>query len=170
MTVPAGATLINTATANAQDNEGNNAVASGSAALKSYWFGRTPGYWKNHPEVWNSGYLPGQYVQNIFIIPSVLTTSGVLDLDKNKSKDTLISALAYKGGTTLSGGAQILLRAATAALLNKAYYGSDYPAETSTSAVISHVNAVLATQDRVQYIALATYYDYWNNGVESPLP
>lgn len=170
MTVAPGTTFVNTATANAKDNEGNNAVAMGSANLKSYWFGRTPGFWKNHPDAWKSGYLPAQYVQDVFSIPSTLLKGGILDLDGNSSKDTLMNALSYKGGSTLAGAAQIMLRAATAALLNKAYYGPDYPAETSVSALISHVNTVLATKDRAQYIALGSYYDYWNNGFEGPLP
>ena len=69
-----------------------------------------------------------------------------------------------------AGAAQILLRAATAALLNEAYYGADYPAASSTTALINSVNATLATLDRVQYLALATTLDKWNNGVEGPLP
>ena len=170
MYVAPGTTFVNTASATASDNEGNVALASASASLKSYWYGRSPGYWKNHPESWVSGYLPSQFVQNIFTIPSTLLNAGVLDLDGNKAKDTLISGLAYKGGAGLSGAAQILLRASIAALLNEAYYGADFPAEISVGALISHVNSVLATQNRDMYLALAAEYDKWNNGTESPLP
>lgn len=162
--------LLNVATANAQDNEGNIASASGSALLKTYWYGRTPGYWKNHSEAWISGYLPGQYIQDVFVIPTALKSGTILDLDGNKAKDTLIAGLAYKGGSQLSGAAQILMRAAIAALLNKAYYGADYPAETSIDALIAHVNTILATQSRDEYLTWATYYDKWNNGVEGALP
>ena len=168
---PAGTIFTNTVTAEAKDNENNLATANASASLKNYWFGRTPGYWKNHPEAWLSGYLPSATIQSIFTIPTSLMSGGVkLDLDNNKNIDTLIAGLGYKGGTNLSGGAQILLRASIAALLNKAYYGADYPAETSVSALIAHVNSVLASLNRDKYIALATIYDKWNNGVEGPLP
>ena len=170
MVIGAGATFTNTATAIAKDNENNPATASGSAVIKSYWYGRTPGYWKNHPDAWISGYQPTNKVKDIFTIPSSLLSAGILDLDGNKSNDTLMNALAYKGGTTISGAAQILLRASVAALLNEAYYGADYPAETSTAVLIAHVNSVLATLNRDAYLALATTYDQWNNGVETMLP
>lgn len=170
MVIGAGSSFTNTATAIAKDNENNSATASASAVIKSYWFGRTPGYWKNHASAWISGYLPTQYVQGVFTIPTSLLSVGILDLDGNKSKDTLITALNYQGGTKLAGGAQILLRAAVAALLNEAYYGADYPAASSTTELINNVNTVLATLDRNQYIALAVVLDKWNNGVEGPLP
>lgn len=170
MVIGAGSTFTNTATAIAKDNENNSATASASAVIKSYWFGRTPGYWKNHASAWISGYLPTQLVQGVFTIPTSLLSVGILDLDGNKSKDTLMTALNYQGGTKLAGGAQILLRAAVAALLNEAYYGADYPAASSTTELINNVNTVLATLDRNQYIALAGVLDKWNNGVEGPLP
>ena len=81
-----------------------------------------------------------------------------------------MAGLGYKGGMTLAGAAQILLRASVAALLNEAYYGTKYPAESSVSALIARVNSVLATQNRDSYLALAAEYDKWNNGIESPLP
>ena len=162
--------FTNTVTASAKDNEENPATASASATIKSYWFGRTPGYWKNHPQDWISGYLPTQFVQGVFTIPSSLLSAGILDLDGNRSKDTLMTALGYQGGSKLSGAAQILLRAAVAALLNEAYYGADYPAASTPAELIANVNVALATLDRVQYLALATTLDKWNNGVEGPLP
>jgi hypothetical protein len=110
------------------------------------------------------------FIQEIFNTPSGLLIGGTLDLDKNGLKDNLIAGLAYRGGTGISGAAQILFRAAIAALLNEAYYGADYPGATSTSALIAKVNEVLATNDRAQYLALASYYDYWNNAVHASLP
>ncbi len=170
LVIGAGSSFTNTVTAIAKDNEENAATASASATIKSYWFGRTPGYWKNHPQDWISGYLPTQFVQGVFTIPSSLLSVGILDLDGNKSKDTLLTALGYQGGSKLSGAAQILLRAAVAALLNEAYYGADYPSASTPAELIANVNATLATLDRVQYLALATTLDKWNNGVEGPLP
>lgn len=166
----AGESFTNTATVVGKDNEGNSDTATDSAVVNFWWYGRTPGYWKNHPEAWISGYLPGAYVQNVFTIPTGLLTGSILDLDKNGAKDTLIAGLAYKGGSTVAGGAQILMRAAIAALLNKAYYGGDYPAASSKAALITMVNNALATMDRAQIIALASYFDYWNNANHASLP
>lgn len=170
MVIGAGASFTNTATAIAKDNENNSVSASASALLKSYWFGRSPGYWKNHLEDWNSGYTPTMNIQDVFTVPSSLLSGGILDLDGNKVKDTLMAGLNYKGGSGITGAAQIMFRAAVAALLNEAYYGADFPAESSVSALIARVNTVLATLNRANYLALAGEYDKWNNGVEGPLP
>jgi hypothetical protein len=78
--------------------------------------------------------------------------------------------LGYRGGTTLSGSFQILMRAAIAALLNEAYYGIYYPGATSTTALIAEVNSVLATKSRTSYLTLATTLDNWNNAIHSSLP
>ena len=165
-----GGSFINTATVIAQDNEANSDTATASAAVNFWWFGRTPGYWKNHPEDWNSGYSPNQYIQDVFVIPGGLLSGSILDLDKNGSKDKLIDGLAYRGGTGLSGAAQIMLRATIAALLNEAYYGVDYPGAESTSALIALANAKLATLNRAELILLGGYFDYWNNAVHASLP
>ena len=93
-----------------------------------------------------------------------------MDLNGNRVKDTLMAGLNYRGGSGLSGAAQVLFRASVAALLNEAYYGADFPAESSVPALITRVNTVLATQNRASYLALAGEYDKWNNGVEGPLP
>lgn len=166
----AGTSFTNEATAIGRDNEGNFDSATATAIVKFWWFGRTPGFWKTHPESWISGDTPNVFIQNRFIIPSGFMTGSILDLDKNGNKDRLIDGLGYKGGSTLQGAAQILLRAAIAALLNEEYYGNDYPGATSPAQLVSQVNSVLATQSRSEYLLWASYYDYWNNGVEGPLP
>ena len=170
MVIGAGTSFVNTATAVAKDNENNQVTATATATLKSYWFGRSPGYWKNHPVDWKSGYTPTMNIQDVFNVPSSLLSGGILDLDGNKVKDTLMAGLNYKGGSGITGAAQIMFRAAVAALLNEAYYGADFPAESSVSALITRVNTVLATLNRTSYLALAAEYDKWNNGVEGPLP
>lgn len=166
----AGGSFINIASVTGVDNESNADSATASATVNFWWYGRTPGYWKNHPEAWTSGYTTGQFVQDAFTVPGALLTAGVLDLDKAGGKDTLMAALSYKGGSTLSGGAQILFRAAVAALLNEAYYGADYPIATSATDLINQVNAVLATGTRSAYVTFASYLDYWNNAVHASLP
>ena len=170
LVIGTGSTFVNTATVIVADNEANTATASATATITSTWYGRTPGFWKNHPEAWLSGYTPSANIQSVFTIPSALLTGSNLDLDKNGVKDTLMAGLGYKGGSTLAGAAQILLRASVAALLNEAYYGAGYPGENSVSALIARVNTVLASQNRSSYLALASEYDKWNNGIHSSLP
>ena len=177
----AGETHVNTVTATANDNEGNVATATDDATVAFQWSGRTPGYWKNHPNSWPTFSIvsySGATVQittttlvsQVFNLPSSLRTTctgGVscVDLNKDRKPDTLMNALSYKGGTKLSGAAQTLLRAATAGLLNEAYFGNAYPPYTSVAQFLSAVNSTLATQNRNQYLSLAASIDYWNNGV-----
>jgi uncharacterized repeat protein (TIGR01451 family) len=163
-------TFINTATAVGTDPQQNADTASASATVTFGWYGRTPGYWKNHPEDWTSGYTPTQYVQDVFTVPSTLLKLGILDVGAPSGKDRLIDGLGYQGGSALSGAFQILMRAAIAALLNEAYYGTYFPGATSTSALIAQVNSALATQNRGSYLALATTLDNWNNAIHSSLP
>ncbi len=165
-----GGSFINTASAVAKDNEMNSDTATASATVNFWWYGRTPGYWKNHQEEWNSGYTPIQYIQDVFNVPSGYLTSGVLDLDKNGAKDRLIDGLAYRGGTGLSGAAQIMFRAAITALLNEAYYGADYPGSESKTALVAIVNSKLVLMTRTDLILLAGYFDFWNNAVHASLP
>ena len=170
LVIGTGSTFVNTATVIVADNEANTATASATATITSTWYGRTPGFWKNHPEAWFSGYTPSANIQSVFTVPGALLTGSNLDLDKNGVRDTLMAGLGYKGGSTLAGAAQILLRASVAALLNEAYYGAGYPGENSVSALIARVNTVLASQNRSSYLALASEYDKWNNGIHSSLP
>lgn len=165
-----GGSLTNTATVIARDNEMNTDTATASATIKFWWYGRTPGYWKNHPEAWPTGYLPTAFIQDIFQVPTSLKSADVLNLDRNPAKDTLMAGLSYQGGSTLRGGAQILFRAAIAALLNEAYYGADFPAAASPAELITMVNTTLASESRAQYVTLASLLDYWNNAVHASLP
>ena len=166
----AGGSFINTASVVGTDNESNVDTATASATVNFWWFGRTPGFWKNKPETWPTPYTPSNQIQSIFAIPGALLNSGNLDLDRNGSRDTLMSGLNYRGGSGLSGGAQILMRAAIAALLNETYYGADFPFASSPADLIAKVNVVLATQSRSEYVSYASLLDYWNNAVHASLP
>jgi hypothetical protein len=73
---------------------------------------------------------------------------------------TLLQALAFQGGTTVNGGARILLRAGVAAVLN-AQADIGYP--LTTQQVIDKVNAKLATHDRSKMLTLAKKLDGYNN-------
>jgi uncharacterized repeat protein (TIGR01451 family) len=126
--------------------------------------GCTPGYWKNHLDAW-AGYSPDQTVESVFDVPDAL------GLDN----DTLLTALNYGGGPGQIGAAQILLRAAVAALLNAANPDVGYP--RTEIEIIAAVNTALASGNRSTMLALATALDADNNlgcplnggDVESPL-
>jgi hypothetical protein len=112
--------------------------------------GCTPGYWKV-PQHWDSwvSYTTSQTLESVFDVPDSLGYDNV----------TLVDALSFQGGPGVQGGAQILLRAGVAALLNS--NSVNYP--LTTAQVISQVNAALASLDRDTMLALATTLDGYNN-------
>ncbi len=113
--------------------------------------GCTPGFWKNHPSAWPTAYSPSATVGSVFSGASVFP---------NLAGATLIQGLAFQGGPGTAGAAEILLRAAIAALLNSASFGPGYP--YSTSGVISMTNTALGA-DRGAMISLASNFDAANN-------
>jgi hypothetical protein len=127
-------------------------------------YGDTPGFWKNHTEVWPDGVEPTDTLGDWFIFPPELDIYTFTD-------DSLLEALNYGGGPGLAGGARNFLRAAVAALLNAEYYGKWSPAEPpyvdgypySTDEVVDYVNAVLATLDRDTMLLYAYIFDSYNN-------
>ena len=76
-----------------------------------------------------TGYAQNQTLESVFDVPDTL------GLDNN----TLLDALNYGGGSGVTGGARILLRAAVAALLNAAHPDIDYP--RTPAEIIADVNA-----------------------------
>ena len=114
--------------------------------------GCTPGYWKNHTDSWPpTGYSPAQNVTTVFsqtVLYPALSTS-------------LLNTLSFAGGSGVSGAAEILLRAATAAVLNASHPDVAYP--RSPASVIADVNNALATQNRDSMLALAAALDADNN-------
>jgi hypothetical protein len=74
---------------------------------------------------------------------------------------TLRQALSFRGDSTNTGAAKILLRAAVAALLNSSHPDVDYP--RTTAEVIADVNAALASGDRSTMLDLAAELDADNN-------
>ncbi len=75
--------------------------------------GCTPGYWKNHTEVWQE-FTPVQTIGSVFTgAPAAFSSL------------TLEQGLALRGGPRIAGAQQILLRAAIASLLNAAYDSPD---------------------------------------------
>ena len=115
--------------------------------------GCTPGYWKNHTDSWlPTGFSTGQSVVSVFSAASAFPTL---------ASNSLLTALDDGGGPGAIGGAQILLRAAVAALLNASHPDVAYTQDAAS--VISAVNAVLASGDRDTMIALAASLDSDNN-------
>jgi hypothetical protein len=114
--------------------------------------GCTPGYWKqpHHFRSW-VGLSPSQTLESAFDVPNSY------GLDNN----TLLQALSFKGGSGVTPAARILLRAATASLLNSMNPNVDFT--LTTAQVISQVNAALATGNRSTMLSLASRLDNYNN-------
>jgi hypothetical protein len=116
--------------------------------------GCTPGYWKQsqHLDSWvATGFSPNQTLESVFDVPDSYGLDNV----------TLLQALSFKGGSSTTAAAQILLRSAVAALLNSASPDVDYL--LTTADVIAQVNAALASNDRSTMLALASQLDSYNN-------
>jgi len=133
-----------------------NEVVNGTITVQTF-NGCTPGFWKNNLAAWATiGVATNQTLSGAGF--SFSNISGV------SSSDSLLTALGYKGGSGMSGAAQILLRAAAAAYLN-AYANptvGNYP--LTTSQITTQVNAALASGDRSTILALASTLDGYNNG------
>lgn len=112
--------------------------------------GCTPGYWKNHLDSWAAtGYSPSQTLASVF------SGTGTL------GSKTLLEALSFGGGSSLTAKKQILLRAAVASLLNSAHPDVDF--DQTTAEVIATVNAALALTDGNAITAIAGDLDDSNN-------
>jgi len=122
--------------------------------------GCTPGYWKQpqHFQSW-TGYVPTQLISSVFNVPSIFPdgTDG-----SSLSGSTLLAGLAFQGGSTLNGSAQILLRAAIAGLLNANNPNVAYP--MTTAQIVTSVNAALNSGSRNTMLNLASSIDNANNG------
>lgn len=120
--------------------------------------GCTPGYWKNHTDSWEefSPNSPLNVYASHFTFPDALAKYRTM---------TFLQALNFKGGPGVEGGAQILLRAATAAYLNAAHEGLGYPYRRygEPFGIQAQVNAALASLDRGAMIELAGVLDEANN-------
>ena len=118
--------------------------------------GCTPGFWKNHTACWQTWatatpLYPDQTLESIFDVPD----------DYGLDNVTLLSALQGGGGPGLPGAAQVLLRAAVAALLNAAHTDIDYP--RTWASIIADVNTALASRNRQTMLNLAEALDRDNN-------
>lgn len=119
--------------------------------------GCTPGYWKQdqHFDSWVT-YTQSQTLESVFDVPDSL----------GMDNTTLLAALDGGGGPGVQGAATILLRAATASLLNST---ANVSFSLTTQQVIDRTNAALATLDRDTILALAGNLDARNNAGSCPL-
>lgn len=118
--------------------------------------GCTPGYWKNHLDSWDdTPYSPSQTMEDVFNVPDVFNLDG----------KTLLQALSFQGGPYKPGAARILLRAATAAILNASHPDVAYPMDAAD--IISAVNTALLGS-RADMLALKGILDA-NNNLGCPL-
>jgi hypothetical protein len=116
--------------------------------------GLTPGYWKNlkqHEDDWTAPFTPETLIKDVFTNASIY-----MPVD-----DTMYDALQYQGGPDEAGAAEILLRAATAGVLNAAHPHIDY--SMSLADLINEVNAALGSHDRDTMINLGAIIDDYNN-------
>lgn len=124
--------------------------------------GATPGFWKN--KGLKVGW-PAPYISDMTLDEAGFIIHGDSMTDNPKrpvfSDDTLLEALNYKGGENLSGMAQTLLRAATAAILNAAHPEINYPLMVAD--IINQVNAALASEERTVMEELKNELDTYNN-------
>ena len=106
--------------------------------------GCTPGFWKNHTDVWQ-GYSPTDTIGSVFSSAPAPFASM-----------TLLEGLSLQGGPGVSGAIEILLRAAIAMVLNEY---PDYPANK-----IARTNAAMDSGNRDRIIRVAGRWDTLNNG------
>ena len=132
--------------------------------------GCTPGFWKNHTD-WksyddNSNATADDFGPNTNVQDALRITvpGGYGDL----GSWTTMQALNGKGGSTLYGAGQILLRASVSSYLN-ADAALDFPLRRFTTglneapSMQSQIQAALDSKDRNQIVALATTFDGLNN-------
>lgn len=121
--------------------------------------GCTPGFWKANADkkranAWPTN--PDTLLGTVFTIPPCLS-----GCSQNFANLTLRQALSLQGGNDLCGKAEILLRIATGAYLNSLSSCVQFP--VSTGALVTEVNAILASCDGSQFTTESTKLDGFNN-------
>lgn len=127
--------------------------------------GCTPGFWKNHTQVWPIATTTtlGQFPEGTdgpFDFSSANTSPSQDDV-KSLAGETFLTALQFGGGSSLKDKAQIMLRAAAAAYLNALHFPGTF--SLTPAQVISQVNAVLPSTNGQDFVNLGTSLDNQNN-------
>lgn len=133
------------------------ALVGGPAAGVASAHSCTPGYFKNHLSVTTGlltqgGYTANTTLEDVFDVPDELGLDNV----------TIIDALSLQGGSSLSGKAEILFRAAASSLLN-GIAEPNWPGPIPAN-LITNVNFILSTLDKGSYVSYASELDALNNG------
>ena len=130
------------------------AGVGGASGTTVAFEGCTPGYWKveQHHDSWAAtGFTTSQTLESVFNVPDAFGVDNV----------SLVAAMSFGGGPTLTDKAKLLLHHAVAALLNSAHPDVDYP--RTTAEVIADVNAALASGSASTMTALKNELDADNN-------
>ncbi len=192
---PAWLDPLNTVTVTGEDDEGSTDTDSDTAQVNLAYMAWTPGFWKNHAKgkhnawdyclAYDTGTLVGEvFSSELLNLAPVRVTGRRIRVSETIFADlTLLDALRLQGGDEIPGAIEILLRAATASLLNACYHESvgnqignpDDIFPVTTDAVINQTNGALDSGDRGTIIGLAGVYDSYNNGIgefdwTQPLP
>jgi hypothetical protein len=125
--------------------------------------GCTPGFWKNNARkkdatAWPVSILPNHKINDHFLIPSCV--ADCMANGKKIGDNTLLQALNF-GGSGSCGRVQMLLRHATAALLNATSDCVEYG--MTAEEVVDAVNEALASCTRSEWNTLGTRLDELNN-------
>jgi hypothetical protein len=119
--------------------------------------GLTPGFWKNHPDLWQS-YLPDDKFSDIFGVQITLNAGS-----PNENTDpTLLEAINADGGVVEKQGIyNALARHAVAALLNAAHPDVSYPMTEQN--IINAVKEAIENSDLTDAEPLKDMLDSYNN-------
>jgi len=192
---PAWLDPINTVTVTGEDDEASTDTDSDTAQVNLAYMAWTPGFWKNHAKgkhnawdyclAYDTDTLVGEVFTSEALNLSLVRVTGrkISVLNQTFAELTLLDALRLRGGDEIPGAIEILLRAATASLLNACYHESvgnqignpDDIFPVTSSNVIDGTNGALDSGDRGTIIGLAGVYDSYNNGIgefdwNQPLP
>ncbi|MCB9871860.1 MAG: hypothetical protein H6836_04475 [Planctomycetes bacterium] len=121
--------------------------------------GCTPGYWKNHKNAWPAPLVPSTTLGVAFGFSGIPSWQPTLDAQ------SMILALQGGGGSGLGGATKILMRAATAALLNATSSNVNYPLTINQVKllVLDELSRPADSLTRERLLSLATRLDILNN-------
>jgi hypothetical protein len=123
--------------------------------------GCTPGYWKNSPGCWCDAYTPTTLLND----PNLFDFSGTPAKVAALGNKTMMEALNFRGGRYKIHKTRILLRHATAAVLNACNENISYPGG-DVDAVVAIVDDILqnwGSKTARQILKQAREFDDWNN-------
>jgi hypothetical protein len=130
--------------------------------------GCTPGYWKNSPGCWCGDYVAegteATKLCEVFDLPCDDGVGKPTTWEK-LGEATMMEALSFRGGRSKVAKTRILLRHATAAVLNACNENINYPGG-DVDAVVDIVDEILqnwGSRTARQILKQAREFDEWNN-------